>query len=129
MNQASLMHLAERARERDRDAQEMRDVQRPAKQSIERRSAGILKHQRHAVVVMCQLDRSRRPVGVKFSLERIFVFKPLDATERGFLCGNKQDWRQAVAGATVERDVSLPERQEYVARELVHEGLLAGGLF
>ena len=123
------MHMAERARERDRDAQEMRYVQWPAKQSIERRTAGILKHQRHAVVVARQRDGSRRPVSVKFSLERIFVFKPLDTTGRVFLCGNKQDRRQAVARATVERDVALPKRQKYVTRELVHEGLLAGGLF
>jgi hypothetical protein len=128
MDQASLMHLAERARERDRDAQEMRYVQWPAKQSIERRTAGILNHQRHALVVARQRDGSRRPVGVKFGLERIFVFKPLDATGRAFFCGNKQDRRQAVAGAPVESDVALPQRREYVARELVHEGLLAGGL-
>ena len=122
------MHLAERARERDRDAQEMRDVQWSAKQSIERRTAGILKHQRHAVVVARQRDRSRRPVGVKFGFERIFVFEPLDATERRFFGGNKQDRRQAVARAPVESDVSLPQRREYVARELVHDGLLPGGL-
>jgi hypothetical protein len=65
MDEATLMHMAERARERDRNAQEMRYVQWPAKQSIERRTAGILEHQRHAVVVMCQRDRSRRPVSVK----------------------------------------------------------------
>src|SRR6202163_3862116 len=123
------MHLPERARERDRDAQEMRYVQWSAKQSVDRHTAGILKHQRRMVVVACQRDRSRRPVSVKFSLERIFVFKPLDTTGRGFLCGNKQDRRQAVARATVERDVALPKRQKYVTRELVHEGLLAGGLF
>ena len=122
------MHLAERPRERDRDAQEMRYVQWSAKQSIERRTAGILKHQRHAAVVVRQRDGSRRPVGVKFGLERIFVFKPLDATERRFFRGNKQDRRQAVAGAPVESDVSLPQRREYVAQELVHEGLLPGGL-
>ncbi len=122
------MHLAERPRERDRDAQEMRYVQWPAKQSIERRTAGILKHQRHAVVVVRQRDWPRRPVSVKFVLERIFVFKPLDATERGFFRGNKQDRRQAVAGAAVESDVPFPQRREYVAQELVHEGLLPGGL-
>src|SRR3984893_5226134 len=123
------MHLAERPRERDRDAQEMRYVQWSAKQSIDRHAAGILKHQRRAVVVVRQRDGSRRPVSVKFALERIFVFKPLDATERGFFRGNKQDRRQAAAGAPVERDVSLPQRREYIAQELVHEGLLAGGLF
>src|ERR1700675_1101270 len=108
MDQASLVHSAERTRERNRDAQEMRYVQRSAKQSIERRTAGILEHQRHAAVVVRQRDWSRRPVSVKFALERIFVFKPLDATERRFLRGNKQDRRQAVARAPVESDVSLP---------------------
>jgi hypothetical protein len=34
-DEASFMHLAERRRERDRDAQEMRYVKRPAKQPIE----------------------------------------------------------------------------------------------
>src|ERR1700687_4653870 len=128
MHQASLMHLAENPRERDRDAQEMRYLQWSAKQPIKRRTAGILKHQRHAVVVMRQRDRARRPVSIKFGFERIFVFKPLDATERGFFRGNKQDRRQAVAGAPAESDVSLPQRREYVAQELVHAGLLPGGL-
>ena len=122
------MHVAERARERDRDAQEMRYVQWPAKQSIERRTAGILKHQRHAVVVVRKRDWARRPVGVKFGLERIFVFKSCDATRRGFFRGNKQDRRQAIARASVERHVALPQRRERVARELFHQGVLAGGL-
>jgi hypothetical protein len=109
MDKASLMHSAQRPGERDRDAQEMRYVQRSAKQSIERHTAGILKHQRQAVVVARQRDRSRRPVSVKFDFERIFVFKPLDGIERGFFRrGNKEDRRQAVAGAPVESDVSLP---------------------
>src|SRR5882762_5486875 len=103
-------------------------VQWFAKQSIERRAAGILEHQRHAVVVVRQRDWSRRPVSIKFGFERIFVFEPLDATERGFFRGNKQDRRQAVAGASVESDVSLPQRREYVTRELLHEDLLPGGL-
>ncbi len=128
VDKASLVHLAERPHERDRDAQELQELQRSAKQSIERRTAGILKHQRHAVVVVCQRDGSRRPVSVKFGFERIFVFEPLDATERGIFRGNKQDRRQAGAGAAVESDVSLPQRREYVAQELVHESLLPGGL-
>src|SRR5258708_17441689 len=123
MDKASLMHLAERPRERDRDAQEIRYIQWSAKQSIDRRTAGILKHQRQAVVVARQRHWSCRPVSVKFAFERIFVFEPRDATERRFLRGDKQDRRQAVAGAPVERDVSLPQRREYVAQELVHEGL------
>ena len=122
------MHLAECPCERDRDAEEIRYIQWSAKQLIDRRTAGILKHQRHAVVVARQRDRSRRPVSVKFGFERIFVFKPLDPTERGFFRRDKQDWGQAVAGAPVESDVALPQRREYVAQELVHGSLLPGGL-
>jgi hypothetical protein len=128
MDQASLMHAAERPRERNCDVQEMRYAQGSAQQAIDRRTARILKHQRHAAVVVRQRHWSRRPLSVKFGFERIFVFEPLDATERGFFRGNKQDRRQAVAGAPVDSDVSLIERREYVARELVHERLLAGGL-
>jgi hypothetical protein len=36
-----------------------------------------------------QRERSRRPVTV----ERKFVFEPLDATERGLFRGNQQDRR------------------------------------
>src|SRR4030088_2579452 len=106
----------------------MRYVQWSAKQPIERRTAGIPKHQRPTAVVVRQSEGQRRPVCVKFSFERIFVFEPLDASERGFFRGKKQDGRQAVAGAPVESDVSLPQRREYVARQFLHEGLLSGGL-
>src|SRR6266852_3571175 len=123
MDKTSLVHSAERTRERDRDVQEFRYIQSSVEQSIEWLPAGILKHQCQAVVVVRQRDWSRRPVSVKFGFERIFVFEPLDATERRFFRGNEQDRRQAVAGAPVESDVSLSQRREYVARELLHEGL------
>ena len=84
------MHSAERPRERDRDAQEMRYVQWLAKQSIKRRTAGIFKHQRHAVVVVRQRDWSCRPVSVKLGLERIFVFEVARRNRVKFL-----PWQQA----------------------------------
>jgi hypothetical protein len=59
---------------------------------------------------VCQRDWPRRPLSVKLGLERKFVFETLDATGCGFFCGNKQDRRQAVAGAPVESDVSLSQR-------------------
>jgi hypothetical protein len=58
------MHSAQRRRDRNRDTQEMRYLHWPAKQPIERRTAGILQHQRHAAVVVRQRDRSRRPVRI-----------------------------------------------------------------
>src|ERR1700722_3574956 len=106
----------------------MRYVQWPAKQSIERLTAGILEHQRHTVVVARQRNRPNCPVSVKFSLERIFVFKPLDAIDRCLFGGGKQDRGQAVPVAAMESDVSLPQRGECVAREFVHEHLQPGGL-
>jgi hypothetical protein len=96
LDQASLMHLAECTRKWDRDAQEMRYLQWPAKQSIERHTAGVL-NQCQAVVVACQPDGSYRPVAVKFRLKRIFVFEPLNAIKRGFLRGSKQDRGHATA--------------------------------
>ncbi len=75
-----------------------------------------------------QRDRSRGPVSIKFGFERKFVFKPLDATGRVFIRGDKQDRRQAVAGAAVDANVSLAQRREYIARQLVHQNLLPGGL-
>jgi CheY-like chemotaxis protein len=59
MDQTALMHSAERPGERDRDAQELQGLQRSAKQSIELHTAGILKHQRHAVIVARQRDWPR----------------------------------------------------------------------
>src|SRR5258705_13502493 len=107
----------------------MRYAQWLAKTTIKGGTAGILKLQRQGIVVARQRDWSRRPVSVKFGFERIFVFKPLDATERGFFRGSQQDRGQAVAGAPVESDVALPQRREYVAQELIHEGLLPGDYF
>jgi hypothetical protein len=86
MNETSLMHAAQRPRQTDRDVQKMRYLQRSAQQqSIERRSAGILEHQRPAAVIVRQRDRPERPVSIKFGLERVFVFKPLG---RGPFRGN-----------------------------------------
>src|ERR1700694_1152168 len=128
MDKATLMHMAERPRERARGGQEMAYGEGRARQSIDPHTARIFKHQRQAIVVVRQRDWSRRPVSVKFGFERIFVFKPLDGAERRFVRGNKQDRRQAVDGAPVESDCSLPQRRKYVAQELVHEGLPPGGL-
>src|SRR5277367_6248580 len=77
---------------------------------------------------MRQRDRSHCPISIKFGFERMFVFKPLDRTERGFSRRNEQYRCQAVAGATVESGVAFAQRREYVARKLVHLRLLAGGL-
>src|SRR5258707_12156855 len=98
----------------------MRYLQWSVKQSINRHTAGILKHQRHAAIAVRQRDWSRRPVSVKFGLERIFVFKPLDTTERRFVSRNNQDRRHAASGAAVEAEIALPQWRQRVARKLHH---------
>ena len=102
MDKTSLMHSAERTRERDRDVQEFRYVQSSVEQSIERLPAGVLKHQRQPVVVAGQRDWPRRPGSIKFDFERILMLEPFERTGRGVFCDDKQDWRQAIAGAPVE---------------------------
>src|ERR1700722_4960827 len=97
MDQASLMHPAEHARERDRDAQEMRYIQWSAKQSIDRRPAGILKHQRHAVVVMRQCDWSRRPRIVQIVLQSVFVSETIEAVRSLLRNGTHDEDRVPVA--------------------------------
>ena len=78
VDEAAPVHLAERRRERDGDAQELRHLQRPAEQAIERLAAGILEHQHRAAVVARKRERSHRPFSIKFGLEGIFVFEPLE---------------------------------------------------
>ena len=79
MDKTSLMHVAELPRERDRDTQEMRYVQWPAKQSFDRRTAGISQHQRHAVVVLRQRDWLRRPCIVQIVPQSVFVTETIEA--------------------------------------------------
>jgi len=51
------------------------------------------------------------------------MLKPLDATERRFFRGNKQDRRQAVAEARGREQCLPPSAARIRSRELVHEGL------
>jgi hypothetical protein len=82
MNKSSLMHLPERARERDRNAQKYCQFQRSTEQAVEGFTARVLEHQRQAVVVAGQCDWPRRPGSIQFGSERIFVFEPLEARKR-----------------------------------------------
>jgi hypothetical protein len=124
MNKPALMHSADCIRERDRDAQELRYFQWSAEQSIERLASGVLEHQRHAIILATQRDWPRRPGSIKFSLERKFMFEPLDAPERRVFRSDKQNRRQPVAGAPVEDELPLPQRREHIARKLHRKGLL-----
>jgi hypothetical protein len=53
------------------------------------------------------------------------VFEPLEGIARGVFPGghDDQDRVQAVAGASVESELALPQRREHVAGKLHYEGL------
>jgi len=80
VDEASLMQPAECRRDCDRKAQKLCDVQRAANQSVERLTAGILEHERHAIIVFRQRDWSCRPASVELVFERTFMFEPFDGT-------------------------------------------------
>jgi len=72
VDEATLVRLAQGGGDAETEAQEASQLQGRAEQAVERLSAGILKHQRHTAVIVRKRYGSRRPVGVKFGLERIF---------------------------------------------------------
>ena len=84
MNESARVRLAQRPRERDPDAQKLRYSQRPAEQSIEDRTPGVLEYQRHAVAVAGKLEWLCRPGGIKVGSEGVFMFEPREARERSF---------------------------------------------
>ena len=124
MDETSVMQTAERARERDRNSEEFRYFQRSPKQPIEGLAAGVLEHQRHAVIVAGECHRPRRPGNIKFGLQLIFVFEPLERPGRDVFRRDNQDWRHAVARAPVAGEVTLPQRGQHIARKLHRAGLL-----
>jgi hypothetical protein len=50
--------------------------------SFQRLTTRVVERQRHAVVVAGERDRPRRSGSIKFGLERIFFFEPLEEAER-----------------------------------------------
>ena len=110
MDESARMHLAQRPRERNRDAQKLRYSQWLAEQSIEDRTPGVLEHQRQAVAVAGKFDWLRRPGGIKVGPERVFVFESLEARERGILRRDQQDRRQSLAATPIQRQVAVAQR-------------------
>ena len=85
MNEALPVDLAERRRERNGEAQEARQLQRPSQHALEQIAAGILAHEHRASVVARKRERSRRPFRIKFVREGIFMLEPPEIC-RGLLC-------------------------------------------
>src|ERR1700733_14007968 len=112
MNESARVHLAQRRRERNRNAQKLRYSQRPAEQSIEDRTPRVLEYQRQAVAVAGKFDWARRPGGIQVGPERIFVFESIGAAGRGIFRRNQQDRRQSIAGTTIQSQVAVAQRRE-----------------
>ena len=85
------MQLAERARDGCGQAEESRQFQRPAKETIEGHAAGILEYQHRPPEVMGERQRARRPVRIKLLSKGIFVFESLQAFQSGVFRGRDYD--------------------------------------
>jgi hypothetical protein len=103
------MHAAQRARERDPDAQNFSECQGSTDQSIERFATGILEHQRHAVLVAGEFDRPRRPRTVEVGFECILMFEPLEGRGQAVARGHQEYRHQAASEAPAKREVTLPQ--------------------
>ena len=82
MDEFARMHLAQRPRQGNPDAQKLRYFQGPADQSIEDRTPRVLEHQRQAVAVAGKLDGVRRPGGIKVGPDCVFMFESIEARGR-----------------------------------------------
>jgi hypothetical protein len=99
----------------------MRYVQWSAKQLIDRCTARIRKHQRHAVVVARQRDGSRRPRIVQIVLQFVFVSEAIEAVQRRVLRSGKHNQERvavvigAIAPSPAEDAVAvLPHHPEAI---------------
>ena len=125
VDDASLMHLADRGHEWNGDAQELRHPERHAQEAIERLAPRVFEHQRHPPPAGGECQRPRGPVGIERGPEFVFVLEP----PNGLACGvfrrrsDNQDWRHTVAGASVEGEFAFPLGREHVVGELRHEAL------
>ena len=78
VDQPVCVHLGDGVCKRDGDAQEWRDVQWPAEQTVKGLAAGVLEHQPDLVIVAGQCEWARCPGSVEIGFERIFVVEPLE---------------------------------------------------
>src|ERR1700722_18934541 len=110
MDKTARMCLAQRPREGNRDAQKLCYSQRLAEQLIENSTSRIFEHQRQAVPVAGELEWVRRPSGIKVGSQRVFMFEPLETSERAVLCCDQQDRRQSFSATPIQRQVAVPRR-------------------
>jgi len=70
------MHSVQRSRERDCDTQKFNYFQRFVQQSVERFAARILEYKHRVSIATRERFGPHRPVGIKLTGERVFMFDP-----------------------------------------------------
>ena len=78
VDEAALVRLAERGDDADGEAQKASHLHRFADQSLERFAARILEQQHRSSAFAPELERPRRPCGVEFVPQFIFVGEAIE---------------------------------------------------
>ena len=97
VDEAALVRLAERVGDADREAQEASRLHRFADKPLERFAARILEQQRRSAAFADKRERPRRPCGVEFLLQFVFVREALDDRRKRMLRGGQHGQRRAAA--------------------------------
>ena len=118
------MQLSERRRQRDGEAEELRQLKRLAQHPLEGIAAGVLQRQHPAAVVADESQRPRRPGGIELLRESELMLE-LSKSRGGLLRGDRgqQQKRHGVAGlpAPVKgEDTAFPQSLEQISGEFRH---------
>ncbi len=116
VNEAAGVHVAARHRERDRDAQEIRQGQRLTEQQVERLAARVVQDQRHPIAIVGERERPRGPTGIQHAPQRVFMLEQFYRLDGGlFAAGRDQEDRiEPIGGAPVKREFAFPHQRERI---------------
>ena len=85
VDETLLVYSAERGRESDCETQELLQLHRLAKQSLQRLAAGVLEHEQRTPLVRHKCERPSCPGGIQFGSQRVFVLYSAKTTGSGVL--------------------------------------------
>ena len=101
VDEAALVRLAQRGGDADGEAQEASHLHRFADESLERLAARILEQQRCSTAFAGKRERPRRPCGVEFVPQFIFVSEAIERGRRRALRGGQHRQHRAAAARAV----------------------------
>ena len=124
VDKAAPMQLSERRRQRDGEAEELRQLKRLAQHPLEGIAAGVLQRQHPTAVVADECQRARRPGRIELLRESELMLE-LSKSRGGLLRGDRgqQQKRHGVAGlpAPVKgKDTAFPQSLEQISGEFRH---------